>query len=135
MWYLDDGMVFAQSFAALNEALVTIYKAAEQIGLEVNLSKCALVVPASVDSIFSGQPLTPLSEISQSATSVVLGAPIGTDSFEATHFLHVLAKVERLCMKPPLCSAYLAIMPDHLSSQSCAALCSPLGLINSSSKF
>ncbi len=48
MWYLDDGIVFAQSFTALNEALVTICKAAEQIGLKVNLSKCALVVPALV---------------------------------------------------------------------------------------
>jgi hypothetical protein len=63
VWYLDDGMVFALSFTALNEALVTICKAAEQIGLEVNLSKCALVVPASVDYIFAGQPPAPLSEI------------------------------------------------------------------------
>ncbi len=74
MWYLDGGMVFAQSFTALNEALVTICKAAEQIGLEVNLLKCALVVPASVDSFFAGQPPAPLSEIPRSATSVVLGA-------------------------------------------------------------
>jgi hypothetical protein len=110
MWYLDGGMVFAQSFTALNEALVTICKAAEQIGLEVNLSKCALVVPAAVDSIFAGQPPAPLSEIPRSATSVVLGAPIGTDSFEATHFLHILVKVERLCMKlPSLCDPHCAL--------------------------
>ncbi len=63
MWYLDDAMVFTQSFTALNEALVTICKAAEHIGLEVNLLKCALVIPVSVDSISTGQPPAPLNEI------------------------------------------------------------------------
>ncbi len=94
-------MVFAQSFTALNEALVTICKAAEQIGLEVNLLKCALVVPASVDSIMAGPPPAPLSEIPRSTIAVVLSATIGTDFFEATHFLCILVNVERLCMKLP----------------------------------
>ncbi len=45
MWYRDDGLVFAQSVTAMNEALLTISRMAGQVGLEVNLAKGALVIP------------------------------------------------------------------------------------------
>ncbi len=76
MWYLDDGLIFAQSVTALNEALLTICRMAGRVGLEVNLAKCALVVPPSMESMFTNNLHSPLSAVPPSATVVVLGAPI-----------------------------------------------------------
>ena len=82
-WYLDDG-VLCGPLDVLQEAFDLAQNSFEHLGLSVNAEKCKLFLPTDDPvslELFSGVP-----RVSASQGVIVLGVPIGSDSYIAVFF-------------------------------------------------
>jgi len=103
-FYLDDG-VLAGDLASLSLALRTLQEKSAQFGLQLNLEKCELVLPAG--STLDADSLTRLfpdallesegqSKVKTEGNFELLGCPIGDSLYCAAHTRELAAKVEPL---------------------------------------
>ena len=87
IWYLDDANL-ADEFPVVLENFVAIQRAALQIGLTINPSKCELIFLGDPDPALRNQILSafrevcPSVQVTDKSDLVVLGAPIGFNAIE-----------------------------------------------------
>ncbi len=87
----------------LNYALELLCSCSAKIGLQLNLAKCALIIPTPVTEclkISPQQDTSLLAQVPHCHDTIILGTPIGCDSFEATHFEQVCKTVDSLFQTP-----------------------------------
>jgi hypothetical protein len=89
MWCLDVELIFGQDLGVLNQALELLCSSSAKIGLQLNLAKCALIIPTPVAEglkISPHQDSSLLAQFTHHHDTIILGTPIECDSSEATHF-------------------------------------------------
>ena len=94
--YIDDGVLCGKA-EDIKKALALLQTYCTEIGLELNLAKCKLFGPGI--SEFSSPAYDIIPKVPLSEGSVVLGVPIGSDSFVEKVLDETIKKLESLIAK------------------------------------
>ena len=98
MWYLGDGLIFAE-LSVLGKILERLASELPRIGLDINKAKTIVAHSGSLETFSSLKGVNSLDLRSTGSGVKVLGVPIDDNAFIENDLDSILAKVQIYCDK------------------------------------